>query len=148
MNDQEKPFQDRLLNRLGSRHDMRVWRQNVGQIAQRDLSGKIERWFHAGPPNGAADISGIYTGGIRLEIECKASTGKLRAAQKAFGQTMQRFGGVYVCVYGPNVDEAERLVLDAIGARLSKRACAELPAAKGVAASQVYHDVIGERDNK
>lgn len=88
----EHAFQTRLLLALSKIGGVRVWRQNVGTVR---VPGS-ERFFRAGPPKGAADITGIIAPeGLRLEIECKAGT-KRTPEQLAWGETMATLGAVYL----------------------------------------------------
>jgi hypothetical protein len=108
----ESEFQaalERVLNSPGS--GMRVWRQNAGHITISDYRGK--RALRFAPP-GAADLVGIVDGGRHLEIECKAKGGRLTDRQRAWGDMIQRRGGVWVCVWAPDVDAAVRLIRAAI----------------------------------
>ena len=45
---------------------------------------------------GQADISGILSDGRRLEIECKTSTGRQSAKQRAWQRMIEKYGGVYI----------------------------------------------------
>lgn len=93
----EQDFMKELLLAIGSRPDMRVHRQNSGSVAT-VYNGKVGR-FHAGPPKGAADISGICSpDGLRIEIETKGAQTKNRLAQDAWAAMIRRHGGVYVRV--------------------------------------------------
>lgn len=86
----EIDFTHHVIAALGSRPDMRAWRQNVGAVK---VAGRV---FHAGPPRGAADITGIIEGGRRLEVELKMHGGKLRPEQESWRRMVLTFGGVYV----------------------------------------------------
>ena len=87
-----------LLAALSERPDMRVHRQNTGQV-EVWKHGKPVGIFKAGPPKGAADISGIlYPEGLRLEVETKSPTADERPHQEAWGMMIRRFGGVYAHV--------------------------------------------------
>ena len=78
---------------LGARRDVRVWRSNTGVgRALTDPSSVVA----FGLP-GAADLSGIVSpSGRRLEVEVKSATGRLSPVQRAFGEMVQRFGGIYI----------------------------------------------------
>lgn len=91
----------RLMLVIGSKPLMRIWRQNVGSICIRDRKGSPIGWFHAGPPAGAADISGIVgPEGWRIEIETKGAVTKQSEAQIVFGRVVTSNGGIYiVCRY-------------------------------------------------
>ena len=99
MTQTESPFVRKVLLALGSLRELRVWRQNVGTILIRGEEGGIQRAIHAGPPTGAADISGIVVGsGRRIEIECKVMGRKRTKEQELWGQFIERSGGVYALV--------------------------------------------------
>ena len=102
----EIDFTHLALAQLGTDTRWRVWRQNCGEIPVRDRSGKVVRVFHPGPPQGAADISGIVRdGGWRLEIELKMPKGKRSKAQVAWAKMVEDAGGVYVLyTYDGSVD--------------------------------------------
>jgi hypothetical protein len=93
----EGAFQRALLLALGRRPDLRLWRQNVGAVAVRGEEGSVARFFRAGPPKGAADLSGIVRPeGYRLEIEVKASRGRPSHAQSRWASFIAAFGGIYL----------------------------------------------------
>lgn len=83
---------------LGSRHDMRLWRANVGGAYDRRGN-----YVQFGEP-GQADLTGILAGGRRLEIEVKGPGGTPSNEQRWFGETIRRFGGLYVVAY--SLDDA------------------------------------------
>lgn len=88
------------------------WGQSCGRIIFNDKG--VTRAFAAGPPKGAADISGItkpyryplnmcHRGGLRIEIEMKARNangrmGKRTKEQKQWADFITSSGGVYLCV--------------------------------------------------
>ncbi len=90
----ESEILQEVLRDVGSRADVRVWRQNTG--AARTKSGAVVRF---GLP-GQADITGIaYIGdgyGIRLEIEVKSATGRPSPEQLHWGALIETFGGIYI----------------------------------------------------
>lgn len=95
----EIPFMKELLLALGSQPWCRCWRQNVGSVVRRDDRGRVLGMFHAGPPNGVADISGfVRPEGWRLEVEVKADGGRRRKEQIAFSGVAGAGGVVYVIV--------------------------------------------------
>lgn len=121
----ELEFQDHLKLHLGAHPWFRWWRQNCGVVPIRNLAGKVERYFHAGPPTGASDLSGIVRPeGWRLEVELKSPTGTRSDAQIAWAEFIVSSGGVYALVQydaalslEQNLVEAERIILAAIEAR-------------------------------
>ncbi len=102
----EKQIQNLILLTFGTRHDMRLWRANVGAAR---IGRRVVRF---GVP-GQADLTGILPGGIRLEIEVKTNVGQQTPEQKAYQRIIQRFGGVYVLAR--SVDD----VWNAIGGHLN-----------------------------
>jgi hypothetical protein len=87
----EKAIQKQILKAIGSRPDVRLWRQNTG--VGRALGSDNVMAF--GLP-GCADLSGIVAGGRRLEIEVKSQDGRQTPQQKRFEQMITRFGGIYI----------------------------------------------------
>jgi len=93
----EVDFTRHVLLSLGATPGLRVWRQNVGCVPVRDRRGRTLRVFDAGPPVGAADVSGIVAPeGWRLELEIKMQGGKRSAAQESWSAMVRSMGGVYV----------------------------------------------------
>lgn len=120
----EQDFLKSLLLALNRRSDVRAWRQNTGSV-QVYARGRVVGVFHAGPPTGAADISGIVAPwGIRLEIETKGAKTEDRAAQEAWGLMIQKLGGLYLKVrYNEalTMDENVQQTLDTLNAALTSR---------------------------
>ena len=99
VSDHELAFMKRLLLALGRHPSLRVWRQNVGHVPIRDERGRVVRVFNAGPPIGAADLSGyVRPEGWRLEIEVKGDATPLRHEQEIFARNVTAGGCVYVLV--------------------------------------------------
>lgn len=101
---------------------VRVWRQNVGSVAFLDPRTQQKRVFHAGPPEGAADLSGILAPeGLRLEVEVKGARTRVTDAQRRWARFVAESGGVYAIVHydrrrtpGDNVTLGVGVVADAI----------------------------------
>jgi hypothetical protein len=92
----ETDFRRVLLVHIGARSTYRVWAQNCGRIAIRDNRGSVQRYFDAGPPEGAADISGVVIPeGWRIEFELKGPRTRVKQAQTNWGERMGEFGAVY-----------------------------------------------------
>lgn len=121
----ELEFQDALKLHLGASPHFRWWRQNSGSVPIRDRSGATVRYFHAGPPKGAADLSGIVMPeGWRLEVELKSATGTRSAEQIRWGEFILASGGVYALVaydadrsLAQNLELAASVILAAIARR-------------------------------
>lgn len=111
----ELEFMDRLKLRLGAHPSLRWWRQNVGSVPVRNERGKVMRVFHAGPPNGASDLSGIVRPeGWRLEVELKSATGSRSPEQIRWADFITTSGGVYTCAgYDPGLSLAENVEIAA-----------------------------------
>lgn len=97
----EIEFMQHVMLALGRRNDVRIWRQNCGSVPIRDRTGRVVRYFHAGPPNGASDLSGIVRApasiaGLRLELELKSPTGTRSLEQIRWGDFITASGGIYV----------------------------------------------------
>jgi hypothetical protein len=87
---------------------VRVWRQQVGTvaIAGSDADGGEKRFFHAGVPKGAADLSGIVLGGRRLEIEVKGPKGRRTIEQQHWAEFIRAYGGIYILAeYDPGLSD-------------------------------------------
>lgn len=85
----EKSIQNEILRVVGSRPDVRLWRANTGVA----YAGTRAVRFGV---QGQADLSGIIAGGRRLEIEVKSARGRQTPEQRAFGEMIEKFGGVYI----------------------------------------------------
>ncbi len=95
----EVTFTKHLLVAFSRVPGVRVWRQNCGKIAIRDHKGDVQRYFDAGPPTGAADISGIHTAsGRRIEAEVKMPSGERSAEQLRWAQFIEASRGIYLLV--------------------------------------------------
>jgi|WetSurMetagenome_2_1015567.scaffolds.fasta_scaffold00291_32 hypothetical protein len=93
----EAPFTNALAIAIGQRSDLKIWRQNVGDIKVRDNRGRVNRIFHAGPPPGVADLTGyVIPEGWRLEIETKGQATVHSKVQISFARSVIRSGVVYV----------------------------------------------------
>ena len=92
----ETDFRKHLLLRLGQSRSYKVWSQNCGKILIPQKDGS-KRAFDAGPPEGAADISGIVAPeGWRIEYELKGPRTRITDAQLNWEQRMLDLGAVYV----------------------------------------------------
>lgn len=94
---QEHDIQQAILLALGQRRDLRLWRNNAGMAFGK---GRAVRFGVVGQ----ADISGILTGGRRLELEVKAPGERPTEEQVRFGSMITRYGGVWAVVR--SVEEA------------------------------------------
>lgn len=102
----EAEFQRALLIVLSAIPGVRVWRQNTGVVPVRDRNGVAERVFRAGPPKGAADITGIVEPcGWRLEVEVKSALGRVSREQSAWGAMIERMGGIHMVA---KIEDGER----------------------------------------
>ncbi len=126
----ELEFQAAFMLAIGRRNDIRIWRQNTGSVPVRNTSGIVLRYFHAGPPTGAADLSGIVRPeGWRLEIEMKSATGTRSVEQTRWADMIVAAGGVYALIAydataspALNVERGVAIVLDAIDRRRRRAA--------------------------
>lgn len=93
----ERVIQGAILFSVGSR--FRAWRQNAGKfrmVAEPCARcAERARWVE-GAPTGAADLSGILPGGVRLEIEVKSANGRQTPEQRNWQRMVQTQGGVYI----------------------------------------------------
>lgn len=121
----ELDFQGHLVHAIGRHPAFRIHRQNVGSVPVRNEQGRLLRYFHAGPPEGASDLSGIVRPeGWRLEIELKFEDGERSPEQIAWSEHIARCGGVYALVaydgalsLADNIAVAIRIIEAAIEAR-------------------------------
>jgi hypothetical protein len=114
---EELDFQAHVMLALGARPDLRIWRQNVGAILVRDRAGRPVRSFHAGPPKGAADITGVIAPeGWRLELELKADGEKQSEAQRCWHLMVEQHGGIYLVVAYEDARPLKENVANAVGA--------------------------------
>ncbi len=121
----EIAFTKALLIGLTRLSGVRAWRQNCGEILVRDITGKPLRMFDAGPPTGAADISGgVRPEGFRLEVELKMPRGKRNEAQLNWAAFCKSMGFVYALVqYDATIslDDNVEFALDEISAAIDAR---------------------------
>ena len=94
---------------LGSRPDMRAWRQQSGVFAPLSAratcpachtTGPVSR-FNTAPVarvgvNGLSDIFVLTLGGRAVFVECKSDDGRQSEAQRNFQATVERFGARYI----------------------------------------------------
>jgi hypothetical protein len=116
----EKRTQNDILRALGTRPDLRLWRQNVGvavplsalrlvaravlpNTQAEKLLGAVRPITYGVP--GMADLSGVRSDGRRIEIEVKSPRGRQRKEQRSYQKMIERFGAVYVLAR--TVEEAE-----------------------------------------
>lgn len=118
----ESTFQKRLMIALSRVPGVRVWRQNTGGVTFRDAKTGSVRRFDAGPPKGAADVSGIVKPhGWRIEIECKAVRGRLSKEQRVWRDFIVASGGIYLLASERDgVDAVVESVRSAVEARKEK----------------------------
>lgn len=98
---------------LGQRHDIRLWRRNVG--AARSKNGRLVRFGLRGEP----DIDGILEGGYRLAAEAKGAGDRLRPAQQVFLRMVASMGGC--AIEFRSVDELERAIDEFLRAKRRER---------------------------
>jgi hypothetical protein len=124
----EQDFLENLMLALGQRLDLKCWRQNTGQV-NTIHRGKVTGVFRAGPPTGAADVSGIVgPEGWRLEIELKGAKTKVRDPQIAWGEMISSRGGVHTQIrydeamtMQENIESAVHAVDAAIAERRARK---------------------------
>lgn len=94
----EHLIQNEILLALGSRPDVRIWRQNSGVFLSADATRHIR-----GAPAGTADLGGVLridtpSGplGVALQVEVKSATGRQTREQRAFQRMIESMGGVYI----------------------------------------------------
>lgn len=95
-----------ILNALGSRHDVRCWRNPVGAAAF--PKGRDQLVWRRFGLVGSPDIIGFVRGGWFLGIEVKSETRGATTEQASFLRTAAAFG--CCCFIARSVDEAVRNV--------------------------------------
>lgn len=109
---------------IGSRPDVRLWRQNCGvayplsqvralidavmkdNLARARAVAREMRPVRYGLP-GMADLMGVLApSGRLLSVEVKSATGRLSAEQRAWGEMVERFGGLSIAP-ARSVEEVE-----------------------------------------
>jgi hypothetical protein len=100
MKPNEISFTKAMLIELSKLPNVRVWRQNCGSVpVHRPMSRAPARYFDAGPPTGAADISGLISPvGWRLEVELKMPGEERSDEQLRWAAFCERSGAVYALV--------------------------------------------------
>lgn len=76
---------NQIIRRLGTSPHCRIWKAHVGGVGR----------LRFGVP-GQADITGILSGGRRLEIEVKTGTGRLSKDQERFKTIIEKYDGVHI----------------------------------------------------
>lgn len=92
-----------ILEAYGALPWIRVWRSNSGVAYSVDCGRAIRFGL-----KGQADISGIMTGGVRVEIECKSRRGRQTEEQRAFEKMIRAMGGVYILAR--SLDDVRRVI--------------------------------------
>ncbi len=98
-----------ILARCGSRKDCRLWKNAGGVGRGLDHDGVIRFGLR-----GAADVIGVYQGGLFIAIEVKTGSGRQSKYQRAFELMIKKFGGMYAIVN--SADQANKF-LDQLGGK-------------------------------
>lgn len=139
----EKEIQNRILFKYGQRHDMRLWRANVGVAVPLEIVKKVRKLLAANERqqairtldgvrairfnlNGQADLTGVTPDGRRLEIEVKSRNGVQSKHQKAFQQMIETTGGVYILAR--SVEDVDRALAFEMSVNKSSNAAANIVA--------------------
>ncbi len=87
----ESVIQKQILAEFGALPWLRVWRNNTGALT--DQRGQLITYGL----KGSADILGLIApDGRFLAIEVKNERGKQSPAQIAFGEMVEKMGGIYI----------------------------------------------------
>lgn len=92
-----------ILLRHGSRHDVRLWRNETGLFWTAD-GGRVR----CGLCKGSSDIIGIGPGGRFIAIEVKATRQSTSVLQKRYVLTINNLGGLAAVV--TNMQEVDDLL--------------------------------------
>jgi hypothetical protein len=91
----EASLQREILQKFGSRPNVRLWRANAGRALVPTADGGL-RPIQVNIP-GCPDLIGFLApSGRFLGIEVKAPNGRLRPAQEAFRDALTKAGGIYI----------------------------------------------------
>lgn len=90
-----------------------VWRQNTGRAQFYDPKTKRIRYVAFGR-KGQADLTGLLKDGRRLELEVKTQNIPITQAQKAFGEDIRAFGGIYAVVR--SLEDVQQVIQDELPA--------------------------------
>lgn len=101
----EQEIQRQILDALALMPGVFAWRQNTGVASVRGFRVRYGK-------NGSGDISGILSGGRRLELEVKSKTGVVSDEQREFGARINAMGGLWAVVR--SLDEALAVVREAL----------------------------------
>lgn len=88
----ERDIQLEIMLAIGSRPDVRIWRNNAG-AARRPGGGPLVRF---GLCPGAADLVGLTAFGRFLAIEVKNYKGRQSLEQKTWQAIIEKFRGIYI----------------------------------------------------
>ena len=100
----EKTIQSEILLTLGTRSDLKIWRNNTGlawsgskctRLPNGDMLIKNPRPIKFGSP-GSADIIGLKSDGTFVAIEVKTPRGRQSEIQKNWGNMILEMGGLYI----------------------------------------------------
>jgi hypothetical protein len=121
----EQDFLEHLLVAIGHDKDIRIHRQNCGQVVTRTRTGQPTGVFKAGPPPGASDLNGIVSPeGWRIEIEMKGARTKVRPEQENWRKMILRMGGVHCMIRfneGMTMKENVKSAVDTIYEAIEER---------------------------
>jgi hypothetical protein len=127
VNTLEQDFLEHLLVAIGHRNDIRIHRQNCGQVVTRTRTGQPTGVFKAGPPPGASDLNGIVSPeGWRIEIEMKGAKTKVRPEQENWARMIKLYGGIHCLIRfneGMTMDENVKCAVDTIYEAVQERRC-------------------------
>lgn len=98
----EREIQQQILERIGARPGVRVFRMNTGR-ARNPATGQVVTF---GAP-GMADLL-VLVGPRYLWLEVKSPTGRQRPDQVKFQAAIERIGGAYAVAR--SADEADAIV--------------------------------------
>jgi hypothetical protein len=82
---------DQVLLALGSRRDVRVWKNITGVFKNMHGDGLTRVGIV-----GSCDISGITASGKRLECEVKSGAGRLTKEQMLWRDMIVKFNGIWI----------------------------------------------------
>ena len=88
----EAAIQQEIRLALGQRHDIMMFRINVGKFRPIDGGSRVIQ----SAPEGTPDLLGVISPGRAFAIEVKTDKGKQRLAQVAWQNAWEKRGGIYI----------------------------------------------------
>ena len=103
----ETILQGEILEALGGREDVRLFRNNGGVARRRLANGELSRPIKFGLAPGSSDLIGLVRPwGVLLSVEVKVPGKTSNKKQLAWAELVRRFGGIHFVAH--SAEEAVR----------------------------------------